>query len=201
MKRKFHIATSGWMYKGWKGTFYPKELKEKEWLQHYTTLFTTTEINTSFYHLPKEQTVINWSSNVPKGFYFCPKISRYITHMKKLKDVEEPLERFFSAFHHMHKKMGPVLVQLPHMVTFKPEKTETFYKLLRDRYRSYSFAMEIRHESWMSEESIAMMKKYKIAFVISQSGGFFPYAEISYCKRYLLPVSRTGGFICIALFR
>lgn len=182
MKGKFHIGTSGWNYKHWKGCFYPEYLKEREWLKYYVEYFSTTEINTSFYHLPKEQTVINWANSVPASFKFCPKISRYITHMKKLKDVEEPLERFFNSFDHMAGKTGPVLVQLPKMVGFKEEKTEQFYSLTADRYRDYTFAMEIRHESWLSNQSIALMRKYGIAFVISQSGGFFPYKELVTAK-------------------
>jgi uncharacterized protein YecE (DUF72 family) len=182
MKGKFHIGTSGWNYKHWKGRFYPSGLKEREWLEYYTKFFSTTEINTSFYHLPKEQTVINWTRRVPGSFRFCPKLSRYITHMKKLNDAEEPLERFFTSFDHMHKKMGPVLVQLPRIVTFKPEKTETFYSILKDKYRDYTFALEIRHDSWLSKESVDLMRKYDIAFVISQSGGFFPYKELVTAK-------------------
>lgn len=182
MKGKFHIGTSGWNYKHWKGCFYPRELKERDWLKYYMQYFSTTEINTSFYHLPKEQTVINWSNTVPASFKFCPKISRYITHMKKLKDVEEPLERFFHSFDHMEGKTGPVLVQLPKMVTFKPKKTELFYELIKDHYRDYSFAMEIRHDSWLTKESIDLMRKYDIAFVISHSGNFFPYKELVTAK-------------------
>lgn len=186
MKRKFHIGTSGWNYKHWKGPFYPGDLKVKDWLKFYSEHFTTTEINSSFYHMPSEKTVLNWVNTVPKGFRFCPKISRFITHMKKLRDVEEPVEYFFKVFDHMHANVGPVLVQLPRMVTFKPEKTETFYSLLRDRYRGYSFAMEIRHDSWLTKESIDMMRKHDITFVISQSGGLFPYEELVTAKNIYL---------------
>jgi uncharacterized protein YecE (DUF72 family) len=182
MKQKFHIGTSGWNYKHWIGPFYPEDLKAKEWLKYYSQHFTVTEINSSFYNMPSEKTVSNWLNTVPKDFKFCPKISRYITHMKKLKDVEEPLEYFFKMFDPLHEKMGPVLVQLPKMVSFKPEKTETFYNLLHERYRDHSFAMEIRHESWLTKESTDMMKRYNIAFVISQSGGYFPYEELVTAK-------------------
>jgi uncharacterized protein YecE (DUF72 family) len=182
MKRKFHIGTSGWNYKHWKGRFYPADLKEKEWLSYYSKHFDITEINSSFYHMPTEKTVLNWAATVKKKFMFCPKISRYITHMKKLNDPEEPVEYFFKVFDHMHDHLGPVLVQLPRMVTFKPEKTEHFYSLLRDRYREYAFAMEIRHDSWLTKESIDLMKKYNMSFVISQSGGYFPYEELVTAK-------------------
>ena len=178
MQGKFHIGTSGWSYKDWIEVFYPKNLKSADWLTHYAKTFDCTEINGGFYRLPQKQTVINWVNNVPKRFLFCPKISRYLTHFKKLKEPEEPLERFFGIFEPMKKQMGPVLIQLPKLVSFDYDITELFYKLLMEKYSSYRFAMEVRHESWMKEDSYTLMAKYNIAFVISHSGGHFPYAEV-----------------------
>jgi uncharacterized protein YecE (DUF72 family) len=181
-KRKFHIGTSGWSYKDWIEVFYPKNLKPADWLTHYAKTFDCTEINGSFYRLPQKQTVINWVNKVPKDFLFCPKMSRYLTHFKKLKEPEEPLERFFGIFDPMKKQMGPVLIQLPKLVSFDYDITEHFYKLLKQKYSSYRFAMEVRHESWMKEDSYTLMAKYNIAFVISHSGGHFPYAEVVTAK-------------------
>src|SRR5215216_6633280 len=151
MVEKIHIGTSGWSYKHWKGDFYPKGLKQAEWFSYYTGIFKITEINTSFYHLPLEETVKNWVKKAPKDFLFCPKMSRYLTHMKKLNDPEEPLERFFEVFQSMKKKMGPVLIQLPRMVKFKFERDEHFFGLLAKTYRSYEFVLEVRHDSWLTE--------------------------------------------------
>ncbi|MBD0353143.1 MAG: DUF72 domain-containing protein, partial [Flavisolibacter sp.] len=97
-KERLHIGTSGWSYKHWKGLFYPPEVKTTDWFNYYTQFFDSAEINTSFYHLPKQQTVINWAAKAPSGFTFCAKLSRYITHLKKLRDVDEPLQRFFELF-------------------------------------------------------------------------------------------------------
>jgi uncharacterized protein YecE (DUF72 family) len=174
---KFHIGTSGWSYKDWVEIFYPKKLRATDWLSHYAKTFDCTEINGSFYRLPQKQTVINWLIKVPKSFLFCPKISRYLTHFKKLQEPEEPLERFFSIFEPMRKQMGPVLIQLPKIVPFDYDITEHFYKLLKKKYSYYKFAMEVRHESWMTEDSHTLMAKYEISFVISHSGNHFPYAE------------------------
>src|SRR6266496_4000360 len=182
MQGKFHIGTSGWSYKDWIEVFYPKNLKSADWLTHYAKTFDCTEINGGFYRLPQKQTVINWVNNVPKRFLFCPKISRYLTHFKKLKEPEEPLEHFFGIFEPMKKQMGPVLIQLPKLVSFDYDITELFYKLLMEKYSSYRFAMEVRHESWMKEDSYTLMAKYNIAFVISHSGGHFPYAEVVTAK-------------------
>src|SRR5215213_5518071 len=118
MKRNIHIGTSGWSYKHWKEIFYPHKLKAAEWIVFYSNYFKITEINASFYRLPLKETIINWTKKVPKDFLFCPKMSRYLTHMKKLTEPEEPLERFFGIFEPMRKVMGPVLVQLPPFLKF-----------------------------------------------------------------------------------
>ena len=182
----FNIGTSGWNYKHWRNKFYPKGIKDKELLEYYARFFDVTEINTSFYHLPRESTVINWVELVPETFRFCPKISRYITHFKQLKEVEEPLERFFNVFDHIVTRLGPVLIQLPRTVHFKHEKTEILYRVLKERYSQYDFAMEVRHDSWFTEESITLMKAYNIALVISHSGGHFPYHEAVTSKNIYL---------------
>jgi uncharacterized protein YecE (DUF72 family) len=182
MRGKFHIGTSGWSYKDWVEIFYPKNLKTTDWLCHYAKNFDCTEINSSFYRLPLKQTVINWVNKVPKEFLFCPKMSRYLTHIKRLKEPEEPLERFFSIFEPMQKKMGPVLIQLPASIRFDYAVAEHFYRLLKEKYSSYEFAMEVRHESWMTEDSYTLMAKYDVTFVMSHSGNHFPYAEIVTAK-------------------
>jgi uncharacterized protein YecE (DUF72 family) len=176
-KGKFHIGTSGWSYKDWVGIFYPKNLKTTEWLAHYAKTFDCTEINASFYRLPQKKTVINWVNKVPRHFLFCPKMSKYLTHIKRLKDPEEPLERFFEIFEPMKEKLGPVLIQLPATVKFDYDIAAHFYKLLKRKYRQYSFAMEVRHETWFTEDSYTLMAKYDVAFVMSHSGNHFPYAE------------------------
>jgi uncharacterized protein YecE (DUF72 family) len=171
-----HIGTSGWSYNDWKGIFYPVDLKSPDWLDFYSQTFSSTEINRSFYRLPTRETVEAWTNTVPDDFTFCPKMTRFLTHIKRLKDPEEPIQRFFSVFGPMKKKMGPVLFQLPSNLKFDYERTEHLYKELK-KQKGYSFAMEGRHETWLSEESLDLMTKYDIAFVISQSGVGFPYGE------------------------
>src|SRR5580698_6917653 len=106
MKGQIHIGISGWSYYDWKGIFYPPEMNSRDWLQFYANSFETTEINSSFYHLPKEKTILNWKEKVPAHFKFCPKISKYLTHNKRLADPEEPLERFFDVFTKIKKYLG-----------------------------------------------------------------------------------------------
>lgn len=178
----FNIGTSGWSYQHWKEIFYPFEMKSTAWLTFYAEKFKVTEINTSFYHLPKPATVTGWVNKVPSDFLFCPKISRYLTHIKRLKEPEEPLERFFEIFYPIKNNLGPVLVQLPPSFKFDYDRAEHFYKMLKQKYSDYDFAMEVRHNTWMEEESLTLMSKYDIAFIISQSGSRFPYGEIVTAK-------------------
>lgn len=172
-----HIGTSGWSYKHWKDIYYPEDLSQTEWLTFYSNDFLTTEINTSFYHLPKTATTAGWAKKVTSNFIFCPKMSRYLTHMKKLNEPEESLEKFFTAFAPLKRHIGPVLIQLPPSLAFNEEKATSLYKILKADYSYYRFALEPRHNSWLTEKSISLLKKYNIAFVISQSGSRFPYGE------------------------
>lgn len=181
-EKKIHIGTSGWSYKHWKGIFYPEKMKPTDYLKYYSNFFKTTEINTSFYHLPKESTIEKWVNEVPKDFRFCPKISRFLTHLKRLHEPEEPLERFFEIFEKMKKVCGPVLVQLPPSLKFDYDRAEHFYKILKTQYKDYDFAMEVRHQTWLQDDSLTLMSKYDMAFVISQSGDRFPYAEMVTAK-------------------
>lgn len=178
MKPGIHIGTSGWSYKHWKNIFYPEDLKTTSWLEFYAQIFNITELNTSFYHLPAIETTKSWAKKVPAGFMFCPKMSRYLTHMKKLNNPEESFEKFFDVFMPLKRKLGPVLIQLPPSLRFHADKAEHVYKLCKKQYAYYRFAMEVRHASWLGEDSIKLMKQYNIAFVIAQSGTQFPYAEM-----------------------
>lgn len=172
-----HIGISGWSYGDWKGVFYPKGLKAGNWLSFYAQTFDTTEINASFYRLPQAQMVLNWQKKVPADFIFCPKLNKYLTHNKKLREPEEPLQRFFDVFDPIADNLGPILIQLPPALHFNLEVTQHFYEVLSGRYRGYSFAIEPRHASWLNETAIRQMKDYNIAWVVSQSGVGFPYAE------------------------
>ncbi|QJB39694.1 DUF72 domain-containing protein [Chitinophaga oryzae] len=176
-KKGIYIGTSGWSYKHWREIFYPPELKPVEYLPFYAQSYKTTEINTSFYHLPKPGTVENWVKKVPKRFWFCPKLSRYITHVKRLLEPAEPLERYFSIFDPVRASLGPVLIQLPPSLVFQPERIHAFFEVLKKNYRDYEFALEARHDSWLQEEAFQLLEQYNIAWVIADSGGRWPFAE------------------------
>ncbi|KAA2245084.1 DUF72 domain-containing protein [Chitinophaga agrisoli] len=173
----WHIGTSGWSYKHWKGLYYPEKMKPVDYLAFYSQEYDCAEINTSFYHLPKVETVQHWVEQVPRSFLFCPKLNRYITHFKKLHDPAESMQRFFGVFDTIEESLGPILVQLPANATFNPSVTAEFYRLLATTYKQYDFSMEVRDKSWYSKESLALMEKYGIGLVIAHSGKRFPYKE------------------------
>lgn len=171
-----YIATSGWSY-NWKGFFYPENLKSADYLNYYASQFNATEINSSFYHFTMVKTIEKWLTTTPDNFKFCPKINRQITHYSKLKNVEQPLKLFMDRFSLMGNRLGPVLIQLPASFKFDNSLVEDFYKLLRTDYPDKKFAIEVRHPSWFSDNSLDLMKKYNIIFVIASSGVRFPYFE------------------------
>ncbi|MDB5282282.1 MAG: hypothetical protein JWO06_1357 [Bacteroidota bacterium] len=177
MKGKIFIGTSGWSYRDANHIFYPENMKASEYLSYYAKSFDVTEINYSFYHMPKPTTVNGWMDKVPADFKFCCKMSKYLTHIKRLKESEEPLEKFFASFGQMKKMMGPVLIQLPPSLKFDESLATDLYKILTKKYKQYQFALEVRHETWLAENSVELMRKYKIILVISQSGVGFPYTE------------------------
>lgn len=191
--KKLHIGTSGWSYKHWKGLFYPENLKLGEWFTFYSERFDTAEINSSFYRIPNPKMVEGWVAKAPKGFLFSVKLSRYITHMKKLRDPEEALERFFDVFAPLQKQMGPVLIQLPPMLKFHYDVAENFFTILRKHYTGYEYVLEIRHTSWLEEESLTLMAKYDVGLVISQSGNVFPYSEAVTAKNVYVRFHGPGN--------
>jgi uncharacterized protein YecE (DUF72 family) len=174
---EFRAGTSGWSYQDWaKGVFYPEGVRPGRWLEYYATQFDCVELNASFYRMPQEQTLKDWQARAPDHFKFCPKMSRFITQLKKLRDVERPLSTFFERFDNIKSGLGPVLIQLPPSLGFHRDRTEHFFQLLQP-HRDYRFALEVRHKTWLGEEALGLLRQYDIALVISQSDGRFPYSE------------------------
>jgi uncharacterized protein YecE (DUF72 family) len=174
-KGNIYIGTSGWSNSSWKGIFYPPEIKSKEFLRHYAAAFNASEINTTFYHLPRPATVEGWIERVPKKYKFCVKLSRYITHIKRLKEPDEPLERFFAAVGPLKKLAGPILIQLPPSLKFNYEVAEYFFEALKNKYHDFEYVLEARHLSWFEPDALPMLIKYNIGLVMSESGGRFPH--------------------------
>ncbi len=162
------IGTSGWYYNHWVGKFYPANLPKSKWFEYYAKQFDTVEINNTFYHLPKEKSVQRWYELAPKGFVYTVKANRYITHIKRLKDTSEPLERFFKMAGILKEKLGPVLYQLPPSLHKDLDLLKGFIRLLPKRGLS---VFEFRHKSWYDVESLKLLDEKGAAFCIHDLAG------------------------------
>lgn len=164
-----HIGTSGWHYRHWVGPFYPETCRPEEMLPFYARHFHTVEVNHSFYKLPEEEMLRSWVETVPEDFIFTVKASRYLTHMKKLKDPEEPLERLYRCLEPLGDKLGPILFQLPGRWRFDEERLRGFLSILSSDYRH---AFEFRDERWINERSLERLAACNAAFCIYDFAGF-----------------------------
>ncbi len=124
------IGCSGWIYKHWRGLFYPEKLPVKRWFAHYAAGFDTVEINNSFYRLPKPETFDAWREQAPPGFCYTVKANRYVTQAKKLKDPEETVPTIMAPIRHLSSTLGPVLYQLPPRFKLNLERLERFLKVV-----------------------------------------------------------------------
>jgi uncharacterized protein YecE (DUF72 family) len=158
-----HIGTSGWHYVHWKGPFYPRDMSPKHFLSFYTKHFSTTEINNSFYRLPEEKTFEAWRDAVSSQFVFSVKASRYITHMKKLKDTGEGLKRFLDRIDILGSKLGPVLFQLPPHWNCNVNRLESFLEAVPKRYKA---VFEFRDARWFVPEVYDLLSSHGAALCI-----------------------------------
>jgi uncharacterized protein YecE (DUF72 family) len=150
-----HIGTSGFSYDHWRGAFYPEGLAKSKWFSYYCERFSTVELNVTFYRLPKEDAFKRWHSETPDGFKFALKGSRFITHIKRLKDPTEPLKMFMERARVLREKLAVILWQLPPNFKKDTERLKGFLKALK-KYRRRN-AFEFRHESWLDDGVIALL--------------------------------------------
>ena len=170
MKRtgKIHIGTSGWHYDHWKGPFYPQDCAQKDFLAFYVNRFQTAEINNSFYQLPKSKTLASWRDQAPADFIFSVKASRYITHMKKLKDGDKTVPPLLNTVALMEDKLGPILFQLPPKWRCNPSRLKAFLSGLPKGFR-YTF--EFRDPTWFDPAVYELLTEHHAAFCIYELAG------------------------------
>jgi uncharacterized protein YecE (DUF72 family) len=165
--RRVRIGCSGWNYKHWRERVYSKGCPVSRWLEYYATLFDTVEINNTFYRLPKREAVARWVEQTPEDFVFAVKMSRYITHIKRLTDLEGGIARFYERIEPLARspKIGPVLWQLP--PTFK-RNDERLAEAL-DALPPGRHCFEFREPSWYADEVYALLRDHGAALVIPDS--------------------------------
>jgi uncharacterized protein YecE (DUF72 family) len=162
------VGCSGWQYKHWRTAFYPPDVPQSRWLAYYAEHFNTVEINNTFYRLPEAATFAEWERKAPSGFLYALKASRFLTHMKKLKDPEEPLDRLFSRARRLGRAFGPVLYQLPPRWKIDIDRLTAFVRRLPRRRRH---AIEFRDPSWYTDEVFALLMQQRIALCLHDMAG------------------------------
>jgi uncharacterized protein YecE (DUF72 family) len=162
--RQVRVGCSGWNYADWRERVYPKGLPQAKWLEHYATLFDTVEVNNTFYRLPRVEAVARWVEQSPPGFVFAVKASRYLTHVKRLKELGDGVERFYAHIEPLARssKMGPVLWQLPRTFKRDDERLAGALEALRPGRHCFEF----RHESWFTDETYELLRRHQAALVI-----------------------------------
>jgi uncharacterized protein YecE (DUF72 family) len=209
---RIRIGISGWRYKGWRGVFYPQQLRQSDELAYAAKCFPTVEINGTFYSLQRPEYFAAWRDQTPDGFLFAVKGPRFITHMLKLRRAETPLANFFgNGLLALGDKLGPILWQFPPNFRFSPDKLSGFFSQLpqdteaaaklaarhdhriagrlwlqSDAKRPLRYAMEIRHESFRCREFIELLRKHKVALVVADTVDwpllFDVTADFVYCR-------------------
>jgi uncharacterized protein YecE (DUF72 family) len=162
------VGTSGWQYDDWRGRFYPKGLPKSEWLRYFSEAFPTVEVNNTFYQLPKEETFVTWREASADGFLVAIKASRYITHIRRLRECRDPVRLLWSRCRRLGKKLGPVLFQLPPNFKADVDLLRGFLRLLP---KGMQAAFEFRHPSWASEETKGALDEAGSALVLADRPG------------------------------
>ncbi|HWC36504.1 MAG TPA: DUF72 domain-containing protein [Mycobacteriales bacterium] len=164
------VGTSGWQYADWRGAFYPPKLPQRAWLASYCESFDTVEVNSSFYRLPTIDTVKRWADVLPDGFVMAMKVSRYLTHVKRLREPAEPVARLMTTLAPLQERglLGPLLIQLPPDF---PAELARLDETLRAFPEGMRLAVEPRHASWFTEELRALLGVRGAALVWADRGG------------------------------
>jgi uncharacterized protein YecE (DUF72 family) len=224
MPGRVRIGISGWNYKGWRGKFYPPKLPHKKELAYAAGLFPSVEVNGTFYSLQRPSSFLTWVEQTPDDFVFAIKGSRYITHMLKLRNVEQALANFFASGPlALGRKLGPILWQFPPQFAANAERFEAFFNLLPHdtaaaaelarrhdhrlngraftealRNRPIRHAVEIRHESFRSPDFIRLLRRYRIANVVADTVDWPRLMDVSsdfvYCRLHGSEVLYTSGY-------
>lgn len=200
---QIRIGISGWRYPPWRGVFFPEDLPQRRELEYASRQLRSIEINGSFYSLQRPSSWQAWYRDTPEDFVFSVKGGRYITHIRRLKEVETPLANFFaSGLLDLREKLGPILWQLPPSLKYDPEVLDAFLKLLphdtraaarlarkhdskmdgrgsikRQPERPLRHALEVRHASFQCPEFVKQLRSHNVALVVADTAGKWPFME------------------------
>lgn len=174
------IGTSGWQYADWRGTFYPTEVPQRAWLEHYAARFATVELNNSFYRLPERRSFEGWAARTPGDFHLAVKASRYLTHLKRLREPADPVALLLERAAGLGRKLGPVLLQLPPSFAVALDRLDATLSAFPPGVR---VAVEFRHRSWYCAAAREVLAEHRAALSLAERG-----------ERWLTPGWRTAGW-------
>jgi uncharacterized protein YecE (DUF72 family) len=169
MAVNYYVGCSGWHYEHWRGLYYPEDLPKSKWLSFYARQFNTVELNNSFYRLPSEKAFTTWRESTPESFVFAVKVSRFITHIKRLRDLGSAVEDFLSRSGLLREKLGPLLYQLPPSMKRNDELLQSFLSSLP---RKAQHAIEFRHESWIDDAVFDILRRHNTGLCVFDMPGF-----------------------------
>jgi uncharacterized protein YecE (DUF72 family) len=178
------IGTSGWQYRDWRDRFYAG-IRQKDWLEFYAQRFASVESNNAFYRLPENKTFSDWAARTPPDFVWAVKMSRYLTHIRRLRGPEEPVHRFFDHARGLENKMGPVLLQLPPNLKADLGALEETLGVMPSEAR---VAVEFRHDSWFTDATATALERHGAALCLADRG-----------SRPVAPVWRTADWAYLRL--
>ncbi|MFE3543834.1 DUF72 domain-containing protein [Nocardia sp. NPDC059177] len=179
------VGTAGWQYRDWRGVLYPPAVPVRSWLEHYARAFATVESNNAFYRLPSRETCIGWRERTPGDFVVAVKASRYLTHVKRLREPAEPVERLLDRVTGLGDRLGPILLQLPPTLRADPALLDD---CLRCFPASVRVAVEPRHDSWWTGEIQDVLRSRSAALVWADRD-----------SRPVTPLWRTTGWVYLRL--
>jgi uncharacterized protein YecE (DUF72 family) len=165
---RIRIGTSGWQYADWREVLYPKGLPQRDWLRRYAEVFDTVELNNSFYGLPKAENFVRWRESVPPGFVIAAKLSRYLTHVRGLRNPDGPVQLFMERASHLGSHLGPVVMQLP---PTRPKDEEGLERTLPAFPAHVRVAVEFRHPSWFVDRVSDILHRHNSSLVWADRGG------------------------------
>jgi uncharacterized protein YecE (DUF72 family) len=165
------IGTSGWQYDDWRGRFYPRDVPKARWLEHYAARFATVESNSAFYRLPERDTFADWAARTPEDFEVAVKASRYLTHVRRLREPDEPVRRLVERLEGLGAKCGPILLQLPPNLTVDHDALD---QVLRAFGPGRRLAVEARHTSWFDDSTRRLLEARQVAWCLTDTAGRHP---------------------------
>ncbi len=186
------IGCSGFLYDHWRKNFYPEDLSKNYWLEYYSKHFSTVELNVTFYKLPDRETFSKWYLSTTEGFVFSLKGSRFITHIKKLKDCAEPVEAFFSRALLLKEKLGVILWQFPPSLTLDLERLEDFIELLEPYEMKNTF--EFRNKTWINKKVVDILKKKNVALCMADWPDFLDKLPLTANFVYIRRHGQEGSY-------